>query len=180
MPVDVQALGCHAYAASGHKWLLGPKGTGFLYIGKELSRALDALPIADGRSAGSNSTGIVNIGGLRGMGEAIDYVQALGPDRIARHNLELRSELHAQLSRFNQVHIPAPADGPLASANLAFSLPDQAELATLRRTLVTRHNVYIRTVEMAGFSGLRASMHAYNSSADVTRLVDALREELAG
>jgi len=180
MPVDVQALGCHAYAASGHKWLLGPKGTGFLYIGKELSRALDALPIADGRSAGSNSTGIVNIGGLRGMGAAIDYVQALGPDRIARHNLELRSELHARLSRFNQVHIPAPAGGPLASANLAFCLPDHVDLAALRRTLVTRHNVYIRTVEMAGFSGLRASMHAHNNSADVTRLVDALREELVG
>src|SRR4051794_32369515 len=28
MPIDVRALGCHAYAASGHKWLLGPKGTG--------------------------------------------------------------------------------------------------------------------------------------------------------
>ena len=32
MGVDVKAIGCHAYAASGHKWMLGPKGTGFLYI----------------------------------------------------------------------------------------------------------------------------------------------------
>jgi len=28
--VDVKALGCHAYATSGHKWLLAPKGTGLL------------------------------------------------------------------------------------------------------------------------------------------------------
>jgi selenocysteine lyase/cysteine desulfurase len=32
--VDVKKLGCHAYVATGHKWLMGPKGTGFLYISK--------------------------------------------------------------------------------------------------------------------------------------------------
>jgi len=179
MPVDVKALGCHAYASSGHKWLLGPKGTGFLYISPEMSGALDALPIADGRSPGSNSTGIVNIAGLRGLGAAIDYVQALGPDRIAAHNAALRGELHDELSRFNQVSIPAPADGPLTSANLAFCLADGADLAAIRRNLVMKHKIYIRTVELAGFTGLRASLHAYNGSDDIARLVKALREELA-
>ena len=33
--VNVRELGCHAYATSGHKWLLGPKGTGLLYIAKD-------------------------------------------------------------------------------------------------------------------------------------------------
>ena len=179
MPVDVKALGCHAYASSGHKWLLGPKGTGFLYISPEMSSALDALPIADGRSPGSNSTGIVNIAGLRGLGAAIDYVQALGPDRIAAHNAALRGELHDELSRFNQVSIPAPADGPLTSANLAFCLADGADLAAIRRNLVMKHKIYIRTVELAGFTGLRASLHAYNGSEDIARLVEGLRAELA-
>ena len=179
MPVDVKALGCHAYASSGHKWLLGPKGTGFLYISPEMSGALDALPIADGRSPGSNSTGIVNIAGLRGLGVAIDYVQALGPERIAEHNAALQRELHEALSRFNQVHIPAPADGPMTSANLAFCLPDSADLEAIRRNLVMRHKIYLRTVHLSGFDGLRASLHAYNGSDDVGRLVDALRAELA-
>ena len=180
MPVDVRALGCHAYASSGHKWLMGPKGTGFLYISPEMTGALDALPLADGRSPGSNSTGIVNIPGLRGMGAAIDYVQALGPERIAAHNAALRRELHAELSRFNQVSIPAPADGPMTSANLAFCLPESADLAAIRRNLVMRHKIYIRTVELTGFKGLRASLHAYNGSDDIGRLVEALREELGG
>lgn len=179
MPVDVQALGCHAYASSGHKWLMGPKGTGFLYISPEISGALDALPLAAGRHPGSDSTGIVNIAGLRGMGAAVDFVQALGPERIAAHNAVLRRELHDELSRFNQVTIPAPADGPLTSANLAFCLPEGADLAAIRRNLVMKHKVYIRTVELAGFKGLRASLHAYNGSEDVQRLVAALREELA-
>ena len=179
MPVDVKALGCHAYASSGHKWLLGPKGTGFLYISDEMSGALDALPLADGRSPGSNSTGIVNIGGLRGMGAAVDYIQSLGPERIAEHNMALRRELHAELSRFNQIHIPAPAEGPLTSANLAFCLPESIDINAVRRNLVMRHKVYIRTVELSGFKGLRASLHAYHGSEDIARLVEGLREELA-
>ena len=179
MPVDLQALRCHAYASSGHKWLMGPKGTGFLYISDEMSGALDALPLADGRAPGSNSTGIVNIAGLRAMGAAVDYIAALGPERIAEHNLALRRELHAELSRFNQVRIPAPAEGPLTSANLAFCLPDSADLAAIRRNLVMKHKIYIRTVEQAGFKGLRASLHAYSGSGDIARLVDALRAELA-
>lgn len=179
MPVDVKSLGCHAYAASGHKWLMGPKGTGFLYISPEMSGALDALPLAAGRKSGSNSTGIVNIGGLRGMGAAVDYVSALWLERIDAHNLALRQELHAELSRFDQIRIPAPAEGPLASANLAFCLPETADLEAVRRNLVLRHKVYIRTVDLAGFKGLRASLHAYNGSEDVARLVGALRQELA-
>jgi selenocysteine lyase/cysteine desulfurase len=179
MPVDVRALGCHAYAASGHKWLMGPKGTGFLYMSPEMGGALDALPLAAGRSAGSDSTGIVNIAGLRGMGAAVDYVQQLGPARIAEHNAALRRELHGELKRLNQVHIPAEADGPMTSANLAFCLPEGADLAAIRRNLVMRHKVYIRTVELAGFKGLRASLHAYNGSEDIGRLVEALRVELA-
>ena len=139
-----------------------------------MSGALDALPLAAGRSPGSDSTGIVNIAGLRGLGAAIDYVQALGPERIAAHNAALRAELHDELSRFNQVHMPAPAEGPLTSANLAFCLPDEIDLRQLRSRLVLRHKVYIRTVELAGFKGLRASLHAYNGSEDIARLVTAL------
>src|SRR5690606_21277170 len=121
----------------------------------------------------------VNIAGLRGLGAAVDYMQALGPERIEAHNAALRAELHERLSRLNQVHIPAPADGPLTSANLAFCLPD-ADIHAVRRNLVLRHKIYIRTVELAGFTALRASLHAYNGSDDVQRLVDALREALAG
>lgn len=178
MPVDVEAIGCHAYAASGHKWLLGPKGTGFLYISDEMSDALDALPLAAGRHANSDSTGIINMAGVRGLGAAIDYLSEIGLDRIDAHNRVLRAELHQRLSRMNQVSIPAPADGPLTSASLAFCLTEGIDLHAIRRNLVMRHKIYIRVVEQAGFAGLRASLHAYNSSEDVRAMVDALTQEL--
>lgn len=178
MPVDVCTIGCHAYAASGHKWLLGPKGTGLLYISDEMTGALDALPIIAGRQANSNSTGIGHISGMHGLGAAIDYVGAIGLERIEAHNLALRHELYDALSELPQVRIPAPRDGPMISANLAFELTGDVDLDALRARLVMRHKILLRTVDLAGFRGLRASLHAYNSSDHVHALVSALKQEL--
>ena len=49
VPVDVRALGCDAYAACGHKWLLGPKGTGLLYISKAAEDRIQPVQREDGR-----------------------------------------------------------------------------------------------------------------------------------
>jgi L-cysteine/cystine lyase len=42
IPVDVRALGCDFYAASGQKWLCGPDASGYLYVRKERAVALDS------------------------------------------------------------------------------------------------------------------------------------------
>ena len=179
MPVDVGALGCHAYAASGHKWLMGPKGTGLLYLSPELGDQLDALPIMAGRQANSDSTGIGNISGMHGLGAAIDYVRTLGLEAIEAHNLALRRELYDALSGIGGIALPSPREGPTVSANLSFVLPTSTDHHAVRRNLLLRHKVYLRVVELAGFLGLRASLHCYNRSADVEALTAALRIELA-
>jgi selenocysteine lyase/cysteine desulfurase len=178
MPVDVSAMGCHAFSASGHKWLMGPKGTGLLYLSAELGEQLDALPLQAGRQANSDSTGICNIAGMHGLGAAIDYVQAVGPEAIEAHNLALRTELYDALTKLPGVTIPAPRDGPTISANLSFTLPAGSDHHAIRRNLLLRHKVYLRVVELSGFLGLRASLHCYNHSRDVAALVGALKVEL--
>ncbi|HEU0310980.1 MAG TPA: aminotransferase class V-fold PLP-dependent enzyme, partial [Sphingomicrobium sp.] len=178
MPVDVAAMGCHAYAASGHKWLMGPKGTGFLYLSPELEDQLDALPLQAGRRANSDSTGIGNIAGMHGLGAAVDYVQALGLSNIETHNLALRGELYDALVQIPGIVIPSPRNGPTVSANMSFTLPAEADHHAIRRDLLMRHNIYLRVVEQSGFIGLRASMHAYNGSDDVGMLVRAIVQEL--
>ena len=179
MPVDVSAMGCHAFSASGHKWLMGPKGTGLLYLSPELDEVLDALPLQAGRGANSDSTGIGNIAGMHGLGAAIDYVQALGERAIEEHNLALRRELHDALAGVGLVTIPSPREGPTVSANLSFTLPDGSDHHAIRRNLLLRHGIYLRVVELSGFIGLRASLHCYNRSDDIAALVAALTVELA-
>lgn len=179
MPVDVGAMGCHAYSASGHKWLMGPKGTGLLYLSPELGEQLDALPLQAGRQANSDSTGIGNIAGMHGLGAAVDYVQALGPKAIEEHNLALRRELYDALSELPGIIIQSPRDGPTISANLSFTLPNGADHHAIRRNLLLQHKIYLRVVELSGFLGLRASLHCYNRSDDVAALIGALKQELA-
>ena len=178
MPVDVQAMGCHAYSASGHKWLMGPKGTGLLYLDPAMSGLLDALPLQAGRRANSDSTGIGNIAGMHGLGAAIEYVQAIGPAPIEAHNLTLRQELYDALADIPEIRIAAPRQGPTTSANLSFTLPDGVDHHAIRRNLLMRHKVYLRVAELSGFIGLRASLHLFNSSDDVQALIHALRTEL--
>ena len=179
MPVDVAAMGCHAYAASGHKWLMGPKGTGLLYLSPKLGSQLDALPLQAGRRANSDSTGIGNIAGMHGLGAAIDYVKALGIEAIEAHNLALRTKLYDALAELPGVHIPSPRVGPTISANLSFTLPSGTDCYAIRRNLLLRHKIYLRVAELSGFIGLRASLHCYNRSSDVAALVAALKQELA-
>lgn len=178
MPVNVRAMGCHAYSASGHKWLMGPKGTGLLYLDPKLDDTLDALPVQAGRRANSDSTGIGNIAGMHGLGAAIDYVQALAPTSIEAHNMSLRQELYDALAELSGIVIPAPREGPTTSANLSFTLPDGIDHYAIRRNLLMRHKVYVRVVDLAGFIGLRASLHCYNRSEDITALIAALKVEL--
>jgi selenocysteine lyase/cysteine desulfurase len=179
MPVDVKTMGCHAYSASGHKWLMGPKGTGLLYLDSEMAEVLDALPLQAGRRANSDSTGIGNIAGMHGLGAAIDYVQALGLESIEAHNMSLRQELHDALAELPEITVRAPREGPTTSANLSFTLPDGVDHYAIRRNLLMRHKVYLRVAELSGFIGLRASLHCYNRSEDIAALIAALKEELA-
>lgn len=176
-PVDVKALGCHCYATTGHKWLNGPKGTGLLYISAEIDKRLDAMALQSGRQANSDATGVSNIAGLHGLGAAIDYVQAIGVDRIEQHNMALCRELREGLVSLPQIAFAAPSSGPLASQLLTFSVSG-VDAKKLRGTLASRYRIHIRAVDQAGYTGLRASPHHFNNSGDVQALIRALRQEL--
>lgn len=101
MPVDVRELDCDFYAFSGHK-LYGPTGIGILYGKAEL---LEAMPPYQGggemirevtfeRSTYADipykfEAGTQHIAGAVGLGAAIEYLQAIGMDRIADHEHRL-------------------------------------------------------------------------------------------
>ena len=84
MPVDVNALNCQLYAFPGHKGLLGPQGTGGLYI----DPAVDLQPLREGGTGSSSESmlqpterperyesGTLNLPGLAGLSAGARYVQ---------------------------------------------------------------------------------------------------------
>jgi selenocysteine lyase/cysteine desulfurase len=177
--VDVKALGCHVYATSGHKWLLGPKGTGLLYLSEELGRAVDPIALQSGRAAYSESSGVTNIPGVIGLGAAIAYHLDPGIAAIELHNLALRNRLYEALKGVPRIRVVSSPPGPLASPMLSYVLPDSVDALTLHNAFRERHNVVVKVVPTNWFNGHRISTHLFNTESDVDALVAALRSELA-
>ncbi len=178
-PVDVRALGCHAYATSGHKWLLGPKGTGLLYLSEELGTRVDPIALQMGRAAYSASSGVTSIPSVLGLGAAIDYVSAIGIDRIEAHNLVLRGRLVAALHDVPKASVVSAPAGPLASALLTFRLSDDIESLALQLRMREKHRIELKVVPKNWFNGIRVSTHLFNTEQDVDAMVAALKRELA-
>jgi selenocysteine lyase/cysteine desulfurase len=177
--VNVKALGCHAYAASGHKWLMAPPGTGLLYLSEELGGTIDPIKLQSGRAAYTASTGVCSIPSVLGLGAAVDYITAIGITRIESHDLALRNRLFAALATVPKLRVVSAAPGALASPLLTFSLPESVKSGALHDRLRQKHNIEVKVVPENWFNGNRISTHLFNTEREVDALVAALKEELA-
>ncbi len=118
--VDVKALGCHASATSGHKLLMGPKGTGLLYITVDADSAIQPIQLESGRAYYSASSGEGNIPGVVGLGVAIGTLAEIGLGAVERHDIMLCHLLHDLLSDLDTGCVVSAAPGSLAAPNLTF------------------------------------------------------------
>lgn len=176
--VDLKALGCHAYATSGHKWLLAPKGTGLLYLSEELGARIDPIALQSGRAGYSASSGVSSIPSVVGLGAAIDYLTTIGMAKVEAHNLALRERLHGALAAIPQLSIVSGGAGPTASPLLSYRLPDAVKSGDLHARLRTRHHVEVKVVPGNWFNGQRISTHLFNTEQDIDALLRALTAEL--
>ncbi|MEP6619774.1 MAG: aminotransferase class V-fold PLP-dependent enzyme [bacterium] len=177
--VDVKALGCHAYATSGHKWLLAPKGTGLLYLSEDLGKTIDPIALEGGRAAYSNSSGVTSIPSVIGLGAAIAYISAARIGPIEAHNLALRNRLYAALQGVPKLRVVSAPPGEFASPLLTYVLPDAIESGAFRKLLRDKYKVQLKVVPKNWLNGNRVSTHLFNTEQDVDALVAALRAELA-
>ena len=177
--VDVKALGCHAYATSGHKWLMAPKGTGLLYLSAELGKTIEPIALEGGRMVYSDSSGVCSIPSVLGLGAAMDYLTAAGIARVESHNLALRDRLFAMLAEMPKLRVVSAAPGPLATPLLSFTLPPSITSEAMHERLLQKHKIEVKVVPGNWFNGTRISTHLFNTEQDLAALVAALKEELA-
>jgi cysteine desulfurase / selenocysteine lyase len=191
MPVDVQALDCDFYAATGHK-LYGPTGIGVLY-GK--TPHLEAMPPFMGggdmissvtfeRSTWNTlphkfEAGTPDISGVVGLHAALDYIDAIGRDRIAAHERNLLEHGTRVLENVPGVRLIGTA--PSKASILSFVM-DNVHPHDIG-TIVDREGVAIRTghhcaqpvMERFGVPATaRASLAMYNTTEELDALGRAL------
>ena len=177
--VDVKALGCHVYATSGHKWLLAPKGTGLLYLSRDIAGRVDPIALQSGREAYTASSGVCSLPSVHGLAAAIDYHNGFGPPIIEGHNVALGRYLWAALASVPKIRVVSAAPGPLASPLLTYELPATINAGELYKRLLEKHRVLVKVVPANFLNGQRISTHLFNTARDVDALVVALKAELA-
>jgi len=193
MRVDVQQLGCDFLVATGHK-LYGPTGIGVLY-GREAR--LEAMPpfLGGGDMIASVSferstwnvlpykfeAGTPHMAGALGLHAALDYIDAVGFDRIAAHEAELLAAATAAIGAIPGVRLigTAPNKGAIVSFVMDGIHPHDIG------TIVDREGIAIRTghhcaqpvMERFGVPATaRASLAMYNTLAEVEALAQSLRK----
>jgi selenocysteine lyase/cysteine desulfurase len=177
--VDVKKLGCHAYAATGHKWLMGPKGTGFLYISKDANSLIQPVQRESGLRYVVNSTGIGSLPLVVGLGAAVEAMRKRGMATVEKKIIELRDRAYAGLAKISKIQVVSPPPGPLATALVAFKLPDPVDSRAFREVLLRKYGIVVKTAEKRWFNGNRISPHIFNTEADIDAALKAIRAEIA-
>lgn len=177
--IDVMAMGVDAYAASGHKWLLGPKGSGMLYVRKDAAQRIFPVAWEDGPKVMGEAMGGCPLPQIVGLGAAIEEYQRRGPAAEFARNVSLRNQLWQMLGELEGIARLGPPPGPQATALLGFRLPEGVDAAKTRSALLARNKINIRAVDVKQWNGLRASLHVYNDQAQLHAFVEALKALIA-
>lgn len=190
MAVDVAAIGCDFYVFSGHK-LYGPTGIGVLWGRYEL---LDAMPPYQGGGSmidrvtfakttyapppGRFEAGTPHIVGVVGLHAAVDYVDAIGLDRVHAHETALVAQARQALSQLNSVRLFGPDDSA-GIVSFAVEGVHPHDVATI----LDEGNVAIRAghhcaqplMDALGVPATaRASFGVYNGADDIAALVKGI------
>ena len=191
MPVDVQALDCDFYVATGHK-LYGPTGIGVLYGREEL---LESMPPFLGggdmiRSVTFEKTtyadlphkfeaGTPNVAGAVGLGAALDYITGIGFDRIQPHERDLLEYGTAVLSEVPGLRLIGTAANKASVLAFVLKGAHPHDIGTIVDTegvsIRTGHHCTQPVMDRFGVPATaRASVAMYNTRAELDHLVSAL------
>jgi selenocysteine lyase/cysteine desulfurase len=177
--VDVKKLGCHAYVATGHKWLMGPKGTGFVYISKDANSLIQPVQRESGLRFVVSSTGIGSLPLVVGLGAAVAAMRKRGMATVEKQIIELRDRAYAGLVKISKIQVVSPPPGPLTTALVAFRLPDSVNSGAFRDLLLRKYSIVMKVAEKRQFNGNRISPHIFNTEKDIDAAIQAIRTELA-
>jgi len=192
MPLDVKLMGCDFLASCGHKWMLGPKGTGFLYVRKEVLEVLEPFWTGGGSDAGWDvrqgtmafrpdahrfDFASQNAALYVGLNAAIDFINRIGIDNIRARDVMLAGYLRSRLEELgDRVRVLTPSEAGSFGAVVAFQLK-KTPYDVLYRFLAEERKIITRMVPENGVNCNRVSTHIYNSQAEVDRLLEAVREK---
>lgn len=197
IPVDVTSLGCDLLAAPGHKGLMGPLGTGMLYLSERATS--EVLPLRQG-GTGTRSdediqptslpdryeSGNLNVPGIVGIEAGVKYLGEIGIEKTRAQMQQLTARLLAGLAEIPGVTLygPTSAAERVGVVSLNIEGNDPRELASLldaNWSIQTRAGIHCapRMHQALGTSPagtLRFSVGHFTTAEELDRAIGAIRE----
>jgi len=179
--VDVGAMGCDAYVGSPHKWMLAPKGTGFMFIRRDVQDRFWTTLASyqwDNHADGAfrfMQYGTGSVPAVEGLTAALRFIDRIGMPRIERWDAALTKRLREGLADIPRVRLASPADTRLAAAITTYRV-DGVKAKLLQDALWARR---VRVRAQGDERGIRLSAHLYVSPADVDKVLEVTREVAA-
>jgi selenocysteine lyase/cysteine desulfurase len=189
VPFDIVECGADFYTASMHKWMMGPKRTGFLYVREGMFDVLRPITAGAGGSPYHNlKTGVLefepcarrfeygtqNEALFYAVGTAIDFVEDIGLDRVLCYSRGLAEKFYAGLREIPGVEILSPEEEAYRSPITSFRLPGR-DLDAVNDHFNSEH-IRVRVVSENDLNCLRASFFICNSYADVERILSVVKK----
>ena len=198
LPLDVAAIGCDILAGTGRKYLRGPRGTGFLYVRKDLIEQLEP-PLLDQHAATLiSATGYKirpdakrfenweqYLAGKAALGVAVDYALSYGLEAIQARVYHLSAKLRDKLRDIAGVEI---TDEGLEQCGLVTFTAAQLSPTAIKQHL-REYRINVSTSSGSGnlvsfqqrglTEVVRASLHYYNTAEEIDYFVETLRAILS-
>jgi selenocysteine lyase/cysteine desulfurase len=191
LALQLHDLGADAYIASGHKWLLAPTETGFLYVRRErlaevtprfvgaYSDAPNGYDLDAGRlsyrdEAAKFEYGTRSAAAVAGLLSALEWRQAIGDDLVRGRATALAGRLHAALSNLPGIEVLTPAASVSQVPIVTFRVTRRPN-SQVAEWFQKEMRIRVRRVGECGLNAVRVSTHLVNRTADVDWLIEGAR-----
>jgi len=192
LQLDLHDMGCDFYASCCHKWMLAPKGTGFLYVKKEKLDEVQARWVGGysdtGWSLVENPTylkgyvdtahrfyyGSMSAPLFKGVVAAIDFHNMIGKEKIEARVKALANHFYTRLQNIDGVELLTPEEEKSRAAIVGFKLKnmDYNEF----QVITMQNKMRIRGVAENGLNSVRASFHIYNTFEEADALAELVKK----
>ena len=195
MPIDVEALGLDLLAFTGHKGLLGPTGTGGLYV----REGIELAPLVRGGTGSESAnevqpdfmpdmyeSGTANVSGIAGLAAGVSFLSEVGVDAVQAHERELVTRFFEAAAAVPGITMYGPADPMRRCGIVSFTLAgiSPSEIALLLDEpfgIMARAGLHCapaahRTLGTFPAGTVRFGFGWFNTVAEVDTAVDALRQ----
>ncbi len=183
IPVDIAALGCDFYAASCHKWLCAPFGSGFLFVAPQHQNWVRPPTLSWGRIPPTKLecwsdefcwSGTRDSSPYLSIPAAIAFMQSVGLEFFQSGAHSLARYARQRLVELTDLE-PIVPDSPKWYGSMVHVPLPPGEQAPLQNALWQQHCIEVPIVEFLGRRYIRVSCHLYNTTGQIDRLVAALK-----